>query len=265
MVVLLDTHNDIAILTPVTSPEFYNQKYDRKQFNRNDSMANSFGVKSDYLQGVDCLNLSSRMVENKTETLNSSIVREFTEQHMSGFWKDVDCKYENVPKCPRNFTSECLHELLGSVTNLHVHIDSDQALYYSYEFIRQLKYEDPNLNVEISLDKKISDKPFIGIMCLIFECNQHYVLVYSKLEGFLSYVSACKSIEEITVRVESSVAFEYAISQGRPVQWHQNLSFVYMTAYQDLSIREVQDNLLKLNLQDLNFITKSLLAQPLWD
>ncbi|CAF2078368.1 unnamed protein product [Rotaria magnacalcarata] len=87
--------------------------YYREKFNKNDPMANSFGIKSDYLQGVDCLNLSSRMAENKMETLNSSFVQEFIEQHMSSFWKDADFKHESVYKCPRNFTNECFHELLG--------------------------------------------------------------------------------------------------------------------------------------------------------
>jgi hypothetical protein len=71
-------------------------------------------------------------------------------------------------------------------------------------------------------------------------------------------VSACASVEEIQAKVESSVAFSYAIGQGRPVQWHKDLSFVHMAVYQDISLRRVQDSLLKQKLQDLNIVSKPL-------
>jgi len=232
--------------------------YDSGEHNQNDSMASSFGIMPDFLQDADCLNLSARMVENRIENLDSSIVRQFIEQHMSGFWKDIDYEHNSMLKCPKNFVNECLHEILGSVTNLHIHIDSQKAFYYSFEFIQQLQHEDPNLHIEISLTEQIRDKLCIPAISLVFECNQHYVLVHSKLEDFLQYVSACTSVEEIQAKVESSVAFSYAISQGQPVQWHKDLSFVHMAVYQDISLRRVQDSLLKLKLQDLNIVSKQL-------
>ncbi|CAF3339427.1 unnamed protein product [Rotaria sp. Silwood2] len=224
--------------------------------NKNDSMAYSFGARSSFLQGANCLNLSSRMVENKIDILNPSTFQQLIEQHMNGLWKDIDYKDDSVQKYPKYFNRECLHEIVGLVANLHIHIDSYKALYYSFHFIRQLKYEDPNLHIEISLDEKIRDEPFLATIGLVVECNQNYVLVHSKLESFLKGISECKSIEEITTKVESSVAFSHALSQKQAVHWHRDLSFIYVLAYQDSSFIQVQDNLLKLNLQDLNFIRK---------
>jgi hypothetical protein len=57
--------------------------------------------------------------------------------------------------------------------------------------------------------------------------------------------------------IESSVAFNYTLSRGQDVKWHQNLSFVYVAAHQNSIIKQVEDRLLALGLRDMNFISKT--------
>jgi hypothetical protein len=98
--------------------------------NSDNPMAKLFCIKDTFLTFVDCLNLSSFIAESGIEALTSSNGRQVIEQHVGGFWKNDDI---NVQKYPKNFIKECLQELLGSVTNLHIHINSHQALLYSFE------------------------------------------------------------------------------------------------------------------------------------
>jgi hypothetical protein len=64
-------------------------------------------------------------------------------------------------------------------------------------------------------------------------------------------------MEDIQAAVESSVAFNYTLSRGQHVKWHQNLSFVYVAAHQNSIIKQVEDRLLALGLRDMNFISKT--------
>ncbi|CAF4600043.1 unnamed protein product, partial [Didymodactylos carnosus] len=145
-----------------------------------------------------------------------------------------------------------------SVKNLHIHIDSYRSLLYSFEFVRQLKYEDPNLHIEFSLTGEVENQSCQSAVILAFECNQNYVLVYAKLDDFLERITKCKSSEDIQQLIESSVTFTYDMSRGQQVKWHKNLSFIYVAAYQDFIIIQVQDRLLSLGLEEMNFISKQL-------
>ncbi|CAF1290360.1 unnamed protein product [Rotaria sordida] len=220
-----------------------------------DPLADSFGIKENVLSSVECLNLNSFLAENGIEFLTSSNVRQIIEQHVGGFWKNDDISEEKYPK---NFVKDCLRELLGSVKNLHIHIDSYRSLLYSFEFVRQLKYEDPNLHIEFSLTDKVEKQSCQSAVILAFECNKNYVLVYVKLHDFLERITKCKPSEDIQQLIETSVAFTYDMSRGQQVKWHKNLSFIYVAAYQDFIIKQVQDRLSILGLEEMNFVSKQL-------
>ena len=232
------------------------------QFSRNTTkssflnpLAESFRIKGNVLSSVECLNLNSFLAENGIEFLTSSNVRQIIEQHVGGFWKNDDISGEKYPK---NFVKDCLHELLGSAKNLHGHIDSYRSLSYSFEFVRQLKYEDPNLHIEFSLTDEVENQSCQSAVILAFECNQNYVLVYAKLDDFLERITKCKSSEDIQQLIESSVTFTDDMSRGQQVKWHRNLSFVYVAAFQDSVINKIEARLLAAGLRDINFISKKL-------
>lgn len=220
-----------------------------------DPMAKSFGIKGNVLSFIKCLNLNSFIAENGIEFLTSSNVRKIIEQHIGGFWKNDDMSEKKYPK---SFVKGCLHELLGSVRNLHVHIDSYQSLFYSFEFVRQLKHGDPNLHIEFSVTDKVKNESWQSAVILALECNQNYVLIYAKLDDFFKCIAKCASPEDIQQLIESSVAFTFDMSRGQHVKWHKNLSFIYVAAYQDLLVNPVEDRLLALGLQDINFASKQI-------
>ncbi|CAF4222240.1 unnamed protein product [Rotaria sp. Silwood2] len=237
--------------------------------NQDDPMAHQFGLAADfhssllnerssYLSSIDCINLSSLIVKHNIKAVTPSIVRQFIEQHHGGFWKKDDINISDMQNYPKNFVKECLQELLGSVTNLHIHIDSNKVLQYSFDFVRQLKYENPSFHIEMSFADQLVNEICQSVIVLAFECNQNYVLVYAELDYFLKYISECTSPQEIQSNVESSVAFTYALHHGQPIKWHQNLSFVYIAAHENVVIRQVEDRLLSRGLKDLNFISKKL-------
>ncbi|CAF1225261.1 unnamed protein product, partial [Didymodactylos carnosus] len=93
---------------------------------------------------------------------------------------------------------------------------------------------------------------------LAFECNRNYVLVFAKLDKFLEHINNCTSLEDIQAKVESSVTFAYAVSCGQDVKWHRNLSFVYVAAFQDSVINQIEARLLGAGLKDINFISKKM-------
>ena len=220
-----------------------------------DPLSKSFGIKGNVLSSVKCLNLKSFLAENGIEFLTSSNVRQIIEQHVGRFWENEDISEE---KYPENFVKDCLHELLGSVNNLHIHVDSYRSLLYSFKFVRQLKHEDPNLHIEYSLTGKAENQLCQSAVILAFECNQNYVLVYAKLDDFLVCITKCKSLGDIQELIESSVAFTYDISRGQHVKWHKNLSFIYVAAYHDSVINQIEARLLAGGLQDISFISKKL-------
>ena len=220
-----------------------------------DPLAKSFGIKGKVLSSIKCLNLNPFVAQNGIEFLTSSNIRKITEQHLGGFWKNDEISEEKYPK---NFVKDCLHELLGSMINLHVHIDSYRSLFYSFEFVRQLKHEDPNLHIQFSLSSKLANQSYQSVAILALECNQNYVLVYAKLDDFLEGIAKCTSPEDAQQLIESSAAFTFDMSRGQHVKWHKNLSFIYAAAYQDLFFNQVKDRLLVLGLQDINFVSKQI-------
>ncbi|CAF1180893.1 unnamed protein product [Didymodactylos carnosus] len=151
---------------------------------------------------VECLNLSSFISQNSIEAVTCSNVRQLTEDHVGGFWKNDGT---STQKYPKKFIKECLRELLGPVTNLHIYIDSCEALLYSFEFVRQLKDEDPNLHTELSFNEEVKHPPYQSAVILAFECNRNYVLVFAKLDEFREHMNNCTSLEDIQAKVESSV------------------------------------------------------------
>ncbi|CAF0955404.1 unnamed protein product [Adineta steineri] len=232
-----------------------------------DSMAHQFGFTDDFHSSIlnnksisgdyiDCIKLNSFMIKHNLTNITSSIVQQCIEQHIGFPWKNESIN-ENLSK---NFIKECLNEILGSITNLHIHIDSDDALKYSSEFIHQLKIENPTIEVEISFDDKLTDREEIyqSVIILTFECNQNYVLIYLQLDSFIEYISTCQSLEDIQTKIESSVTFSFSLSQGQSIKWHQNLSFIYISAHQNNIIEEIHKNILSKGLKDLIFITKKL-------
>ncbi|CAF3693979.1 unnamed protein product [Adineta steineri] len=62
----------------------------------------------------------------------------------------------------------------------------------------------------------------------------------------------------IQTKIESSVRFSFSLSQGQSIKWHQNLSFIYISAHQNSIIEEIHKNILSKGLKDLIFITKKL-------
>jgi hypothetical protein len=227
-----------------------------------DPMAHLFRIKrTQFLWHVDYLNLSSLLIENHIENVTAPIVQQFIEQHADDFWKNNDQNNDILQKCPKNFLKECLHELLGPINNLRINIECDQDIVYSSELIRQMKHEDSNLHIEYSLNEYMEKKTttiYESAIILVFESNQNYVLVYGELDRFFKYISTCTSLKEIYNRIESSVAFVDQLGNEQNVKWHQNLSFVYVAAHQESSIQQIKDRLLKLDLRDINFISKKL-------
>lgn len=224
-----------------------------KDYDFHDPLENLFWIADRFFPSVNCLNISSFIARNGIEALTSSNIQQLIEEHVDGFLINDNI---DVYKYPRNFVKECLQEILGPITNIHIHIDSYEALFYSYQTVRQLKHEDPYLQIEFSLAENINDKPYQPAIVLMFECNQTYVLVYAELNPFLEYLTKCTSLADIQTTVESSVAFAYPLSHGQRVKWHQNLSFVYVVAQQYSTIKQTQDRLVALGLQDINFISK---------
>ncbi|UJR24484.1 hypothetical protein I4U23_005859 [Adineta vaga] len=227
-----------------------------------DSMAHLFRIKkTQFLQHVDCLNLSSLLTENHIENVTAPIVQQFIEQHVNDFWKNNDQNNDILQKCPKTFLKECLHELLGPINNLRIYIECDEDIVYSSELIRQMKHEDSNLHIEYSYNEYMETKTttiYESAIILVFESNQNYVLVFGELERFFKYISTCTSLKEICQRIESSVAFVDQLGNEQNVKWHQNLSFVYVAAHQESLIQQTEDSLLKLGLKDINFISKKL-------
>ncbi len=130
-----------------------------------------------------------------------------------------DHSFDLVFRAKQNILTGCIH------FDPNGYIDSYLSHYYSFEFIRQLKTENPYINIEISLDEQMYNKSIQTIVILFFECNENYVLSYIEFDYFLKYISTCKSIEEIQIEIESSIAFGYSLSHGQNVQWHQNKSY----------------------------------------
>ncbi|CAF1600858.1 unnamed protein product [Didymodactylos carnosus] len=220
-----------------------------------DPMSGLFGLKWRSFSAVEYLNLSSFITQNSIEAVTCSNVRQLIEEHVGGFWKNDGT---STQKYPKNLIKECLRELLGSVTNLHIYIDSCEALLYSFEFVRQLKDEDPNLHIEVSFNEEVKHPLYQSAVILAFECSRNYVLVFAKLDEFLEHMNNCTSLEDIQAKVELSVTSAYAVNCGQDVKWHRNLSFVYVAAFQDSVINQFEARLLAASLKDINFISKKL-------
>ncbi|CAF1497527.1 unnamed protein product [Adineta ricciae] len=226
--------------------------------NQNDPITNYFGLtihfysfiftRSIFKDYIDCIYLNSFL--NK-DNFTSSMIQQCIEQHIGYPWKKRIL--------PNNFVKECLYEILGPITNLHIHIDSNNAFKYSLELIHQLKTENSTVEIEISFDdEKLTEEIYEPVVILTFECNENYVLLYLELNCFIQYISTCQSLEEIQIKIQSSVQFSFSLSQGQSIKWHENLSFIYSTAYEDKYFEEIRKNILSKGLKDLIFITKKL-------
>ncbi|CAF1283339.1 unnamed protein product [Didymodactylos carnosus] len=231
--------------------------------NSHDSLEHLFGKNSGrglyFNSDIDCLNLRSLILKNNIEILTPPLIKEFIEQHLGGFWKnDSDRHVSDIREYPQHFVRDCLHELLGCVSHVYIDIDSTNALHYSSEFIKQLKQQDQNLHVNVSVRDTAEKELRETAIILCIECNKQWVLLFADLDIFFDNVSSCLSIDEIQLKVESSFAFTYSIHQGKQIKWHKNLSFVYVASPQELFIKQVEDRLTALNLQELCVISKKL-------
>ena len=208
---------------------------------------------------IDCINLNSFMKNENLSNITTSIVQQCIEHHIGGVWKDEAFNTNAMQTdYSRRFNEKYLHDIVGPVTNLHIHVDSEQALQYSFDFVRQLKIENPTVQIEMSCNGNIGEQVYQSVIILAFECNQNYVLIYVNFDSFLQYISTCASPEDVQTKVESSVIFGYALSRGQPIKWHRNLSFIYIAAYQEAIIQRIKANIRSRGLQDLVLKTKQL-------
>ncbi|CAF1171512.1 unnamed protein product [Rotaria magnacalcarata] len=205
---------------------------------------------------IDFIDLDLLIVEHNFETLTATVVQQFIEEHLSSLWKDPKSDHGENSTFATKFTTECLEELFGTITNLHVHIDSKDVLQQSIEFIEQLKLKNPTFHIEFSIVDSI--QPPIGSeIILVFECNENYILTHTDVNAFLKYIVDCSSLQEIQTKLAESVCFSYIISRGQPIIWRHDLSSVYSTST-DLSIRQIEDALMSHGLKDIKVVIKRL-------
>ncbi|CAF1412831.1 unnamed protein product [Adineta ricciae] len=218
------------------------------QRNLDDSIRHSFRItRTKVLWNVNCLDLTFLLLENNITPL---VIQQFIEQNIPN----------NIsPARPTNFVQECLHELLGSISRLRIYINSETDIFYSSILIQQLRQEDPNLDIQISLHKDVMQETstlFGSTIILVFESNRDgkHILVCADLSRFLNYLSTCTTLEEVRNGIQSSAIFVDELNNQENAIWHQNLSCIYIPAFQQALIEQTREKLSRLGLSNINFI-----------
>ncbi|UJR20093.1 hypothetical protein I4U23_023227 [Adineta vaga] len=123
-------------------------------------MANQFGLAADFcsllldrttvsLRHIDCINLTSFLSKNNVISITPLIIQQRIEQYTSDY-----CRL---------------------ITNVHIHIYSNQTCQHAFEFIRQLKNDNPTIQVQISLDDELIRKAWQSVVVLTYEYTFQHV------------------------------------------------------------------------------------------